>query len=359
MWPYWLFFIVTARFAIKQRGIVTAMSSVSRRWDIRWRSMFVLLSLFIGFRFEVGCDWRQYGFMVENAATQTWLDIVRSSEPAYGLLNWLASQWGDTYLVNLVCAVLFSWGLISFCKIQPRPWIALVVAVPYLIIVVAMGYTRQGVAIGIVMLALVELQCGRLPRFVGYIAFAALFHKSAVIVVPLAMFAKSRHRWLTITGVLLSTGLLYVLLLKESVEILKISYIEAEYASAGAVIRIAMNALPAAIFLIYRRRFVLMTREQRSFWTWMSLGGLSFVVLLAISPSSTAVDRVALYWIPLQLVVWSHVPDSLGRPLQRNIKWVVAVTGYSAMVLFVWLMFADHSHAWLPYRFYPWEAMWQ
>jgi len=90
----------------------------------------------------------------------------------------------------------------------------------------------------------------------------------------------------------------------------------------------------------------------------MSLAALGFVVLLLVSPSSTAVDRVALYWIPLQLFVWSRLPDVLGRFGQRNPLWVTAVFSYSAAVLFVWLFFASHAHAWLPYQFYPWVVLW-
>ena len=119
-----------------------------------------------------------------------------------------------------------------------------------------------------------------------------------------------------------------------------------------------MNALPAALFLLLRKRFAL-TPAQRTFWTWMAWGALAFVVLLYVSPSSTAVDRVALYWIPLQLFVWARVPDALGRPGGANAFWVYAVVAYSAAVHFVWLFFATHAVYWLPYQFYPWVWLWR
>ena len=107
-----------------------------------------------------------------------------------------------------------------------------------------------------------------------------------------------------------------------------------------------------------RKRFE-MVSEQRSFWTWLAWGALAFIVLLNISPSSTAVDRVALYWIPLQLYVLSRVPDAFGRPGARNAVWIYVVVVYSATVQFVWLFFATHSGYWLPYQFYPWVWLWQ
>jgi hypothetical protein len=247
--------------------------------------------------------------------------------------------------------------LVVFCRAQPRPWLALVVAIPYLVTVVAMGYTRQGVAIGLAMLALVALSERKLLRFVVFVALAATFHKSAVILMPLAVLAGSRQRLWTAFWVGLASVLFYVLLLQESVDALQSGYIDAQYQSQGAALRLAMNAVPAVLFLWLRHRFV-MPQDERTFWTWMSLAALVFVALLVVSPSSTAVDRVALYWIPLQLFVLSRLPDVLGRRNAQNAFWVRAVVAYSAAVLFVWLIFASHAYAWLPYQFYPWVALW-
>ena len=119
-----------------------------------------------------------------------------------------------------------------------------------------------------------------------------------------------------------------------------------------------MNAMPAAIFLAIRKRFHL-TDTQKVFWTWMSLGGLAFIGLLAISPSSTAVDRVALYWIPLQLFVFSRLPAAMANNNGAQMTWVFGVLMYSLTVQFVWLFYADNNWAWLPYQFYPWVWLWQ
>jgi hypothetical protein len=118
-----------------------------------------------------------------------------------------------------------------------------------------------------------------------------------------------------------------------------------------------MNAVPAALFLSFRNRFQL-SLKQLNFWTWVSWSALLLVVILQVSPSSTAVDRLALYWIPLQLFVLSRVPNAFGKQSGKNTVWVYTVIGYSATVHFVWLFFADTAFAWLPYKFYPWEWLW-
>ena len=76
--------------------------------------------------------------------------------------------------------------------------------------------------------------------------------------------------------------------------------------------------------------------------------------LLFALPSSTAVDRLALYIIPLQLVVLSRVPDAFpSRDGGRNVQLLVTIILYSAAIQFVWLTFANHAEFWLPYQFYP------
>jgi hypothetical protein len=313
----------------------------------------------IGLRYEVGGDWIQYIEMLDSYTDTTTDDKFGFQDPAFVLFNKLATWSGaGVYLLNLLSAIFFSWGLVVFCREQPRPWLALVVAVPYLIIVVAMGYTRQGVAIGLAMAAMVAVGQGNTFRFILWIALAALFHKSAIILIPMAILASTKRRILTLIWVTVAGLILYALLLQEAASFLIFGYLESQYQSSGAAVRIAMNAVPGALFLLLRKRFQL-SPEQRSFWTWMAWSALLFVPLLIVSPSSTAVDRVALYWIPLQLFVLSRLPNALGQKNGKNVVLVYVVMAYSAAVQFVWLVLADTAFAWLPYQFYPWVWLWR
>ncbi len=358
MWPYWILFAFPALMSVtKLQPVLIPATS----WPNLWRLVFVVLVLLIGLRHDVGGDWESYLGHIEFAKGTSLQEIwARGNDDiAYGALNWVAAnmELGGLYFSDTISAAFFSWGLIVFCRAQPRPWLALTVAIPYLVIVVAMGYTRQGVAIGLVMLGLVSLSERKIFRFLIFVTLAGTFHKTAIVLMPLAVLAGSRNRMLSVFLVLIFTSVFYVLLLQDAVSGFQKNYIQAQYESSGAAIRVAMNAVPALLFLMFRRRFE-MSNEDRAFWTWMSLGALAFIGILIASPSSTAVDRMALYWIPLQLFVLSRLPNALGRPDGLNAKWVYAVVGYSAAVQFVWLFFAQTAFAWLPYQFYPWVALW-
>lgn len=346
MLPYWLLFLVPAFAALSERSSGLLRNRVAFSWLLIW-SFFTVL---IGLRYQVGGDWATYERIFRFSSYLTFNEVVLRGDPAYVLLNWLTARAGyDITLVNVVCAAVFAWGLIAFAREQPRPWLAIAVAVPYLVTVVAMGYSRQGVAIGFAMLALAGLGGNSTVRFAFWITMAALFHKTAVLLIPVAILATTKGRIWTAIWIGAIGALLYYMLLADSVDALIVNYIERRYQSQGAAIRVAMNALPAAVFLIYRRHFKL-EGAQLNLWTYLSLGALGFVALLVVSPSSTAVDRVALYLIPVQIFVLSRLPSAWQARYGSGEIVKIGVITYSAAALFVWLNFAQHAQYWLPYQ---------
>lgn len=352
MMPYIMMFVVVAGAALIEKRAVTWNDS-GRQLPLIWVLMIVGLTLVIGLRHEVGGDWGNYILNMYVFKGSPVVEAIWHDDPAYALLNWFgANIGGGIYFVNTVCGLIFAFGLVSFCRIQTRPFLSLAVATPYLVFVVAMGYTRQGVAIGLAMLGMKALMGANYWSFFRWMFVAALFHKSAIVLIPMALFSGRQKNWIKWPGVLITAALIYTLMLAENLDNFIEQYVEAEYASSGAAVRVLMNALPALLFLLFRERFALPV-HARQFWTWMSVAALGFVVLLGISPSSTAVDRIALYWIPLQLFILSNLPAALGERNQSNRDWVFVVLGYSFAILIVWFIFATHSFAWIPYRFYP------
>jgi hypothetical protein len=219
-----------------------------------------------------------------------------------------------------------------------------------MLVVVGMGYSRQAVALGFALLGLTALGEHRVRMFVVYIVLGALFHKSAVLLLPIAALAATRNRLLTGAMVLVVTALMYYLLVEESADALWTNYVESQRESEGGAIRVAMNAVPAVVLLIFRKTLV-PDEQQRKLWVWVSILALVCVPLVPLA--STAVDRVALYLIPLQLYVFARLPRLAGRNAGFRTMLVLGVVGYYFAVQYVWLNYATHAQYWLPYQFAP------
>ena len=315
--------------------------------------LLVFLTLLIGLRDQVGGDWLSYLPYVDLLIGAPFSDILLEDEPGYGLLNWIGGNLGgDVYLVNTICGVIFTVGLLQFCRAQPRPWLALTLAFPYLITVVAMGYSRQGVAIGFEMLALLALQRDQLLRFLAWIALAATFHRTVLVllILPTATLSPSlRFSQLVRLVLLAGAGYgLYSAILAPDLHYYTQSYEQGQIQSQGALIRVVLCLLPALAFLPFRRRFRLPPTSQR-IWTLISCLAVLAAIGLFTVVSSTAVDRLALYLIPLQLFVGSRLPDTRLFGIPPN-TWTQLLVAFSLAVLLVWLLFAGHSKYWLPYR---------
>ena len=182
-------------------------------------------------------------------------------------------------------------------------------------------------------------------RFALYVGVAALFHRTAIVLLPLMGFVFPRSRASNALLLLAFSVSLYTVFLSDSVEILRTNYVDARYSSQGAGIRVAQVALAAVIFFFAHRRLGFDEVERR-IWRNYSIAALLMIPALALTSSSTAVDRISLYLFPLQLAVISRLPlafrrEALGR---------LVVVSYSATVLFVWLNFAVHAQYWVPYR---------
>ncbi len=309
----------------------------------------VLIVLMVGLRYEVGADWETYKLMFSYAGRATFEQVLRSGDPSFQVLNWLIQKLdAEIVWVNLVCAVIFTWGLFRLARTQPDPWLAVLIAIPYMVIV-ASNYTRQAAALGLIMAGLASLSKGRsLGQFVAYVALAATFHRTAIAIMPLVVFSRPRNRFLNVVGGVATLYAFYDFFLADAVGQLVKNYITTEQSSQGAVIRVAMSVLAASVFLFFRKELAFPPHVDR-LWFYFSMACFAALLALVVTPSSTVVDRLSLYLMPLQIVILSRVPFIY---LSRVFATLLIIT-YCFAIQFVWLNFATHAKYWLPFQFYP------
>jgi hypothetical protein len=353
MFPYWLLFFLAAFFAIlgKSRPPLSTTGNQNSSLNFIWWLFIIFLTFFIGLRHWVGGDWTNYIRQLQKLSVA---DVSNSftllSDPGFNLISYASLQlgWG-VYGVNIFCGFIFSLGLAIFCRNLPRPLLALCVSIPYLVIVVAMGYSRQGVALGLAMIGLVALTKQRKLKFILFILVATTIHKSAFLLLPIAALASTKNRFLIISSFSILIGFVYYIFLASAYETLITNYIESQYGSQGAFIRLLMNAVPALILILWSHRFNF-AESEKALWRIFGYISLLLLLLLFVTNASTALDRIGLYMLPIQLVVFSHLPEIFGRSGSIN-QWIVLlIIVYYFLVLFVWLNYATHAALWIPYQ---------
>ena len=186
MLVYWLLFLVPVYYLFGKSygGKYTS--------HFKWRIFGLFLIILIGLRHHVGGDWFTYleGLEIIESRNQIeWSNFFSITDPLYTLISLLSLYFGmSIYGVNLICAMIFTGGLINLSRAQPYPWIAILVAIPYLVIVVAMGYTRQAAAIGFLMYAFGHLTRGRVATYLLLVFLAGLVHKTAFVFAAFVFF---------------------------------------------------------------------------------------------------------------------------------------------------------------------------
>lgn len=349
MLMYWLLLAYPAIMAL-------VYPVASTRGQVRL-GQFIALAAFVLFytllgalRFETGGDWVTYDLMFEDLRVDTLAYALTATDPLYGFLNWFSAQIGtEIYLVNGICCLLLVYGVVRVATSFREPWLAVLIAVPYLLIVVGFGYVRQGAAIGMMLLAIASVDEARPLRTMIYLVIAIAFHSTAALVIPLFVFGMARRNKVLAAFAGLVGAAAFVLVLAPRLGSFELGYLDTEYDSSGTATRIAMSLVPSALIVMRWRHFVAGERA-RPIWLMIALANFVALVALALSPSSTAVDRIALFFSVIQMAAFGEfralagVTDSMAH-FTRVILVAVAVAVQS-----VWLIFGTHAIFWVPYQ---------
>jgi hypothetical protein len=315
--------------------------------------LFVVLFCFLGFR-ETGGDYPAYLELFHALQGEPLETAMRVSEPLYGALNWLSDHFDlGIYGVNSACALIFLYALFRAAYKEAYPLFFVTLAMPYFVIVVGMGYTRQGVAASLILLSMVYLREGHPWRAMLAILAGAGFHYSALAAAALPMFYATRHH----SGVVALFSRAFLLgflavasqwMLSDQIDAYTANYVEAgHYESGGAFLRSIVTGLASVAFFALRREFM---RAYDDYELWRPLAFLGLICPPLSFFFSTPVDRIGLYLIPFQLVTFARLPDVWNNGHSFVYVRTLILTNY-LVYFFVWIHLGSYSSVlWLPYR---------
>ena len=301
-------------------------------------------------RHEVGGDWSAYVEMFDQARVASFGQALVITDPAFSFLLWLSALLGaGIYLPNAICSLILCYGICRVAARTKEPWLAILVAVPYLLIVVGLGYIRQAAAIGLVLLAIDALVRERRVLTLVLLLIGATFHSTSVVTWPLfAMALANRNKLRMLILAIIGSGLILLFALPRYAE-LDSGYLESEYNSGGALVRLLMGLVPSVVLLARWRAFEA-PPQIRSIWFGFAVANIIGLLVLLLSPSSTAVDRLMLYFSAIQVVVFGELAKLLGFTERSGLIVRFVAIAYAVTVQLVWLLYATHSDSWVPYK---------
>jgi hypothetical protein len=303
--------------------------------------------LFLGFRYRVSADWEDYVRLFDRDSAAGLGSVMAHRDLAYRLLDALAGRLGlGFWAVNAVGAAIFSTGLVAFAQVQRRPAVALTIAIPVLILMVGMNFHRQMIAFGLLMWAWSRLERDPWWRPAALVAAAGLFHWSALIFLPLTAVSFVRKpipaRYLLVAAAI--SGLAAAAFLAAFPAVA--DYINFGY-SRGAPFRAVPTILALTIYLLAGRRLALPDQEA-PYLSWFAAVGVFGLCIMPVIIS--AADRLILYPILLQMVIFSRTPDLFAPGPARKIVGA-AIVAAAVLMAAVWLAFSSGYRACMtPYR---------
>jgi hypothetical protein len=319
-----------------------------------WMALvFLIFVILIGLRFNVGMDWNNYEYRHTWIVRESFTDLLRQPEPLSSLLFWSSARFGfGSTLSNIVAAALLMLGVLSFAARTRSPWLAVVAATPYLVIVFGMSGIRQAMAAGVVLLVLANWSRISASWKIAGMVVASLFHTSALLGVLLVIWeAKLRTGHKFVLAIFLF-GVFYLIggladLYKDSWEFYQDAYLAGSDSieSPGAKFHVFLVAFPAAIFFIYRAAF----NKFLPLSSLLAQGAAIAIALLAFMfVSTTGASRLTVYLYFVPMCVYAALPYIFVEKQKDLAAFGIVLAHF--IILASWLFFANNSAAYIPYR---------
>lgn len=333
-------------------AVPATFSDRKRVESLLWLCAGLLIVIFIGLRHHVGMDWNNYLRMIQVTYDAGLAGAFSYAEPGYAILLWVAAELGaGVYLTNFIGSLIFTCGLMRYSSTTPRPWLALMTALPMLVIVVSMSANRQAIAIGVLLwLTASWRDVGVLGR-VAFVLVAACFHTSALFFLIFAMAGLNIRPALKYPGLLIViSGMIAVLVATGYASYYDQAYLsgqDASTTSTGALFHVFLNAGPALFLCLGSRVRSIMFPDVLH----RNMALLAIVLLFTATLMSAASGRLSLYLFPVSMYTISAFPSLFNEPFVR-----LALRAATAMFMVglaaFWLQFSNSGHAHIPYGNY-------
>ena len=332
----------------------------------------IIFILFIGFRYEVGCDWVSYKNMITQYSDVSLAKVIRytfiekdpvilnqSGLKSYHVLHEIGHIFisfisRNIYILNLIYSTIFIIPLFYFCYQIKSKYLALLISYPYYIVVVGMGPIRQAACISLLMISIILLSKNKYLWHFLISTFSLSIHQYSIFFNTLLLtplfpkfykdhFSKKFILLFLIVVIIISYNLPSYILKTYYYLILPDSIIPP---ARGAFFVWLINFFPALIYLRNIQKFNF-NRNLNKILITLSIFEITLLPLVFLK--SVIAYRLLLYLFPSSIYITSYIPNLKYTNISKiiNIKTLIFL---SLISLVIWLKFAYHASCWIPYR---------
>jgi hypothetical protein len=306
--------------------------------------LLILLILLVGLRFEVGGDWKAYLEWQESVEGLSVYQSIALPSPVYTLINILSWKFGGIYFVNLMIATLSILGLHAFSKVSEHPKFVVISLLPFVIFILAMGFSRQALALSFILLVYNR----NIYLFGLGSGLAILSHLSIIGMIPIYyMYQRNTH--LVQHILFLTMVFIFLSILSDKLYLYYEYYVSSEtYRSTGTLFRLLPIFL-FAIFFVFRQVKMRKSNSTQLFDALVfCLSPLITLFVLSVSGYSTPVDRIFYYVLPLVTMYISRSDTIFKFNFKVYARSYFLVANY--ILFFAWTIIGAHAKYWLPYK---------
>ena len=329
-------------------------------------SIALFFILFIGLRYNIGCDWWVYKSLFKRYSSINIFELIKDAfflkyrlQEIGHIFITLISK--NIYVLNLIYSTIFIIPLFYVCSTIRRKYLSLVVSYPYYIIVVGMGPIRQAACISLLMLSILFISKKKYIVHFFLTIFTLLIHQFSfifngitvgaffpeflknklskkslfLILILISIFAYSLPSLLSKTY---SYFTFYGQLTKDGNQIIP--------PAKSAIFIWAIHFLPAFIFLKNISQFKF-NNNLKKILTTLSI--FEIILLPFIFLNSVVSYRLLLYFFPSSIYITSYLPDlRISRIKSKYILISIILMAFITEI--IWIQFAYHSYCWVPYK---------
>ena len=322
--------------------------------------LFIFILLFISGRYNVGGDYVSYIDIFEEAKENP--DAFDKLQGLTYVIQFIHKLNLSYFFFNFTCSLIFLAGIFKFLNISNERLFVFILLIPTMIYVVGMGYTRQSVSIGLLCFAIYYWSENmNLKKYIFFI-LSVYIHISSIIFIFL-LFHKSYEK-IRISKLFLltffTTSILFLFyhLYFGSFDNLS-SAIGLEYKiienSPLKFLKFLAHIVPILVFLIFRKKF---NKDKKIYplYFFFIASTVSVIILMFVfkglaeqsSYIDVIADRVLLPFLLIEALIFVRLYSLIN--LEYKFLFKILILFYFGLQLFVWLLFADNSFAWQPYR---------